>query len=115
MKVVITGGTGFIGARLARRILEKGSLAGPGGVQTEVDEVVLFDVVAPDSLPMGLDGQVTMVAGDISDTATVDRLVDRALHVLCRHDLCFALLELERRLQTARCTCHVDSSQTTAV
>ena len=77
MKVVITGGTGFIGARLARRILEKGSLAGPGGIQTQVDEVVLFDVVAPDSLPMGLDGEVTMVAGDISDKATVDRLIDR--------------------------------------
>ena len=77
MKVVITGGTGFIGARLARRILDKGSLAGPDGAQIQVDEVVLFDVVAPDILPMRLDGQVTLVTGDISDRATVDRLIDR--------------------------------------
>ena len=45
MKVVITGGTGFVGARLARRILDKGTLAGPDGTQTPVDEVVLFDVM----------------------------------------------------------------------
>jgi nucleoside-diphosphate-sugar epimerase len=77
MKVVITGGTGFIGARLARRIIDKGTLAGPDGAQVKVDEVVLFDVGAPDPLPMGLDGEVSVVTGDISDRATVDRLIDR--------------------------------------
>ncbi len=77
MKVVITGGTGFVGARLARRIIDKGTLAGPDGTQTPVDEVVLFDVMAPDPLPMQLDGQVTMVTGDISDKATIDGLIDR--------------------------------------
>jgi D-erythronate 2-dehydrogenase len=77
MKVLITGGTGFIGARLARRIIDKGTLAGQDGAQAPVDEVVLFDVAAPDPLPMGLDGQVSVVTGDISDRATVDRLIDR--------------------------------------
>ena len=77
MKVVITGGTGFVGARLARRILDKGSLAGLDGAQTPVDEVVLFDVMAPDPLPMQLDGHVTLVTGDISDKATINGLIDR--------------------------------------
>ena len=77
MKVVITGGTGFIGARLARRILDKGKLAGPGGHQMPVSEIVLFDVMAPDRLPMDLDGQVSVITGDISDKATVDALIDR--------------------------------------
>ncbi len=77
MKVVITGGTGFVGARLARRIVDKGTLAGPDGTQTPVDEVVLFDVMAPDPLPMQLDGQVTLVTGDISDKVTIERLIDR--------------------------------------
>ncbi|MEM9473357.1 MAG: D-erythronate dehydrogenase [Pseudomonadota bacterium] len=77
MKVVITGGTGFIGARLARRIVDKGTLAGPDGTQMPVDEVVLFDVMAPAPLPMQLDGQVTLVTGDISDRATIDGLIDR--------------------------------------
>jgi nucleoside-diphosphate-sugar epimerase len=72
MKVVITGGTGFIGARLARRILDKGTLAGPDGEQVPVDEMVLFDVAGPDPLPMELDGEVSVVTGDISDRATVD-------------------------------------------
>jgi D-erythronate 2-dehydrogenase len=77
MKVVITGGTGFIGARLARRILDKGKLAGPGGHQMPVSEIVLFDVMAPDRLPMDLDGRVSVITGDISDKATVDALIDR--------------------------------------
>ena len=29
MKVVITGGAGFLGKKLARRILQQGALAGP--------------------------------------------------------------------------------------
>ena len=31
MKVVITGGAGFLGKKLARRILQQGTLAGPDG------------------------------------------------------------------------------------
>ncbi len=77
MKVVITGGTGFIGARLARRILDKATLAGPGGEQVPVDELVLFDVAAPNPLPMELDGRVSVVTGDISGRGTVDKLIDR--------------------------------------
>jgi len=77
MKVVITGGTGFVGARLARRILDKGTLAGPDGAQVKVDEMVLFDVVAPDPLPMSLDGQVQLVTGDMADKALIESLIDR--------------------------------------
>ena len=47
MKVVITGGTGFIGRLLARAILARGSLTGPSGAQEEVDAITLFDAVAP--------------------------------------------------------------------
>ena len=76
MKVVITGGTGFLGARLARRILDRRTLIGLDGTQTQVDEMVLFDVSAPSSLPMDLDGEVRVITGDISDKATVDALID---------------------------------------
>ncbi|HYN60773.1 MAG TPA: NAD-dependent epimerase, partial [Rubrivivax sp.] len=42
MKLLITGGGGFVGARLARTLLARGTLAG----QT-IDQVVLADQVAP--------------------------------------------------------------------
>jgi len=47
MKVVITGGTGFIGRMLARAILERGTLTGPSGNQEEVDAITLFDAFEP--------------------------------------------------------------------
>lgn len=77
MKVVITGGTGFIGLNLAREIIKRGTLTGPSGKQEEVDNILLFDQFVPDSLPAGLDERVTMRAGDISDRNTVFGLVDR--------------------------------------
>ena len=40
---LITGGTGFIGLRLSRRLLERGELAGPDGKPRPIDEIVLFD------------------------------------------------------------------------
>jgi len=77
MKVVITGGTGFIGLILARRLLERGQLIGPSGQAETIDEMVLFDQVAPPTRPQGLDDRVSIVAGDISDRDTVFGLVDR--------------------------------------
>lgn len=77
MKVVITGGMGFIGLRLARRIVELESLTGPSGKAEPVDELLLFDQAVPQAPPPGLDGRVTMVSGDIADRATVSALIDR--------------------------------------
>lgn len=72
MRVVITGGAGFIGRRLARRILELGELAGPDGRPEEVAEVVLFDVAEAEGLD---DPRIRTVAGDVSDFAQVERLI----------------------------------------
>lgn len=77
MKVVITGGTGFIGLALARRLLARGTLAGPSGAHEEIDSVVLFDAVVPAERPGGLGGRVEIVAGDISDRDLVFALIDR--------------------------------------
>jgi len=77
MKVVITGGAGFLGLNLARAILKRGRLTGPSGQSEEVDSILLFDQAIPDSLPGGLDERVVMQAGDISDRDTVFGLVDR--------------------------------------
>lgn len=75
MKVVITGGTGMLGRRLALRILAKPELVGPDGVARDVDELVLFDAFDPVE-PPPVDPRVSIVTGDISDRETVDALID---------------------------------------
>ena len=77
MKVVITGGAGFIGLRLARRILEIGKLHGPSGKLAPIDTVTLFDVVVPYSRPADLDSRAHFVAGEISDRDTVFKIIDQ--------------------------------------
>ena len=78
MKIVITGGTGFIGLGLARAIVARGGLdvTGAGRVQ-RADDMVLFDQHVPAERPAGLDDTVRMVAGDISRAATAKELIDR--------------------------------------
>ena len=63
MKVVITGGTGFLGLRLARRILERGTLIGASGKAEGISEMVLFDSQIPSGL--ATDRRMTLVEGDI--------------------------------------------------
>ena len=77
MKVVITGGAGFIGLNLARRLVLRGALTGPSGEAEEIDGIVLFDAVTPRVRPPGLDGRVDIVTGDVSDRDTVSALIDR--------------------------------------
>jgi nucleoside-diphosphate-sugar epimerase len=74
MRVVITGGGGFLGRRLALRLLERGGLAGPGGGEAAIDELVLFDN-APPALPLPEDPRIRLVTGDIADAATVRHLI----------------------------------------
>ncbi len=77
MKVVVTGGTGFVGLTLARRLLERGTIIGPSGVAEPIDELVLFDRALPGERPASLDDRVALVAGDIADRDTVFSLIDR--------------------------------------
>lgn len=77
MKVVVTGGTGFVGLTLARSLLAKGSLVGASGNPEPIEELVLFDGVLPQERPHGLDERAVLVQGDIADRDSVFSLVDR--------------------------------------
>jgi nucleoside-diphosphate-sugar epimerase len=65
VKVVITGGAGFIGARLAKAVLARGALADGQGVSQPVDELVLFDQAAP-AEPI-VDDRAHYLTGDLTD------------------------------------------------
>jgi nucleoside-diphosphate-sugar epimerase len=72
MRVVITGGAGFLGSRLARKILERGTLSASDGTQQPVDELVLFDIAPATGFD---DRRVKIATGDVSDPATVRALI----------------------------------------
>lgn len=74
MRVVITGGCGFLGRRLALRLLARGAVAGPDGGEAAIDELVLFDQ-APPALPLPEDRRVRLVTGDIADPGTARALI----------------------------------------
>ena len=75
MKVVITGGGGFIGRQLAQRILAQGELTGPSGQREAVTDLVLFDMVAPPEEELA-DDRVSAVVGDITDGDVVAGVID---------------------------------------
>jgi nucleoside-diphosphate-sugar epimerase len=68
MKVIITGGGGFLGSQLCQKLLERGELTGPSGASEEIREVVLLDAVFPRPAS---DPRVRQITGDISQRDTV--------------------------------------------
>ena len=68
MRIVITGGCGFLGRRVAIRLLQQGCALG------SIDELVLFDNAAP-ALALPEDKRVRLVTGDIADRDTVSGLI----------------------------------------
>lgn len=67
MRVVITGGAGFIGKQLAAKLLERGSLTDAAGQVREITELVLVDMAPAQNEPWLIDKRVTQVVGDITD------------------------------------------------
>ena len=69
MRIVITGGCGFLGQRVASQLLARG----------DVDELVLFDN-APPALPFPENKRLSIVTGDIADREAVRRVISAGTH-----------------------------------
>lgn len=72
MKVVITGGAGFLGQRLANRLLKDGRVTGADGRDSAIDEITLVDVVPANDFG---DPRVRIVAGDISEAQLLREVI----------------------------------------
>lgn len=71
MRVLITGGAGMIGSKLASRLLSDGKLGGQ-----PIDQIDLLDVVDATQMPSS-SVSVETHTGDLRSTETVQRLIDR--------------------------------------
>lgn len=72
MKIIITGGGGFLGSQLCQKLLERGELTGPSGAAEKIREIALLDAVfhRPSTDP-----RVRQITGDISQRDTVSAAV----------------------------------------
>jgi nucleoside-diphosphate-sugar epimerase len=66
MHVVVTGGAGFLGSRLARELLAAGSLPVAGGAARPLSRLTLIDR-APAPPDLAADARVSMVRGDLTE------------------------------------------------
>src|SRR5262249_43233860 len=64
--VVVTGGAGFLGTRLARALLAAGSLRVAGAAASPLASITLIDRV-PLPADLAADGRVVAVRGDLDD------------------------------------------------
>lgn len=98
MKVIITGGGGFLGSQLCTELLRRGRLTGPSGTLEIIEEIVLLDAHfhAP-----SIDSRVRQRTGDVSDRDTVFECIGNSAATAVFHLASMVSGECELRFDDA--------------
>ena len=71
MKVLVTGGGGMLGFKLANALLARGRLTGADGHEAAITRLALFDTAFPPALPQ--DPRLEAISGDISVPGVLEK------------------------------------------
>ncbi|MDE2641348.1 MAG: NAD-dependent epimerase/dehydratase family protein [Verrucomicrobiota bacterium] len=98
MKIIITGGGGFLGSQLATTLLEHGRLTGPSGGQEPIEEIMLIDArfVTPQNDP-----RMQQTVGDISNRDVINEAIGSAKNISIFHLASMVSGECEDRYDDA--------------
>ena len=98
MKIIITGGGGFLGSQLATTLLEHGRLTGPSGGQEPIEEIILIDArfVTPQNDP-----RMQQIVGDISNRDVINEAIGSAKNISIFHLASMVSGECEDRYDDA--------------
>ena len=72
MNIVITGGAGFLGTRLARKLCERNTLTDASGRTREIASITLLDMAPAAAFA---DTRVRSIVGDLADASLLERAV----------------------------------------
>ena len=98
MKIIITGGGGFLGSQLATTLLNRGELTGPSGGQEPIDELVLIDV----RFHVAQNGpRMQQLVGDISNRNVIDEAIGNSQNISVFHLASMVSGECEERYDDA--------------
>ncbi|MGV3484910.1 MAG: NAD-dependent epimerase/dehydratase family protein, partial [Planctomycetaceae bacterium] len=98
MKVVITGGGGFLGSMLCEQLLKRGELRGPSASGQSIEQIVLLDGVFRTPAQ---DARVQQISCDISDRDAVHEAVGIEAEVAIFHLASMVSGECEERFDDA--------------
>ena len=98
MKVIITGGGGFLGSQLAEALLARGELTGASGTAEPVEELVLLDAHFGGG---PTDAQVRRIEGDVAERAVIEEAIGHAASFSIFHLASMVSGECEERYDDA--------------
>ncbi|MGB0579119.1 MAG: NAD-dependent epimerase/dehydratase family protein [Limisphaerales bacterium] len=98
MKVIITGGGGFLGSQLANKLAERGELTGHSGNPEPIEEIILLDARFAVS---ATDPRISQIQGNVSDRDTIFSLVEQTQSPTIFHLASMVSGECEERYDDA--------------
>ena len=98
MKVIITGGGGFLGSQLAEALLARGELTGASGSAEPIEELVLLDARFGGG---PTDAPVRRMEGDVADRAMIEEAIGGATSFSIFHLASMVSGECEERYDDA--------------